>query len=57
MHTHSFSTPSQMYGGAIYDVYEREDGTLWVDNGEYSSQVNFCPLDGYEAKVKVDRPI
>ena len=42
------------YGGAIYDCEENEDGELWVDNGEYASQVNYCPYCGYKAKAQVD---
>ena len=42
-----------LWGGAINFCYESEDGTLWADNDEYGSQVNFCPMCGYEAKVKI----
>lgn len=51
LHNCSHATKSDQYGGAIGACYEREDGTLWVDNGEYASQVNFCPYCGYRAKV------
>ena len=43
-----------IYGSAINVCVEHEDGTLVVDNGEYGSQVNFCPYCGYEAKVKIE---
>ena len=43
-----------LFGDAIELCREYEDGTLWVDNGEYGSQVNFCPVCGYEAKVKIN---
>lgn len=43
--------PTGMYGAAFSRVLEREDGTLWIDNGEYQSQVSFCPVCGYKAKV------
>lgn len=37
---------------------EKEDGTLWVNNEEYESQVNFCPYCGYPARIKaVVKPI
>ena len=39
------------WGDAVGACYEKKDGTLWVDNGEYGSQVNFCPYCGYKAKV------
>ncbi len=42
-----------LYGAAIDDCYEDQDGYLFVANGEYGSQVNFCPMCGYEAKVKI----
>lgn len=38
------------YGAAILICEEREDGTLWVSNDEYSSRVNYCPFCGYKAK-------
>lgn len=46
-------TKDYIYGVAIYQCTELEDGTLMVDNEEYGSQVNFCPYCGYEAKVKI----
>lgn len=41
------------YGPAVTNVDEHKDGTLWVGNGEYGTQVNFCPFTGKEAKVKI----
>jgi len=41
------------WGSAINFCYESDDGTLWVSNNEYGSQVNYCPQCGYEAKVKI----
>lgn len=50
--------PYEGYGEAITSCVEREDGTLWVGNGEYATQVNFCPFCGFGAKVKfVERKI
>lgn len=45
--------PHDGYGNAVEYCSESESGTLWVSNGEYSSQVNFCPVCGYKAKVAV----
>jgi hypothetical protein len=45
--------PQQGYGDAITEIDEHDDGTLWAGNGEYGTQVNFCPFCGYEAKTKV----
>jgi ribosomal protein L37E len=42
-----------IYGDAIYECYEHGDGTLRAGNGEYESQVDFCPYCGYSAKVKI----
>lgn len=42
-----------LYGCAIDECYEDLDGYLFVSNGEYGSQVNYCPACGYEAKRKI----
>jgi len=39
------------YGEAVDGCFEEPDWRLWVTNGEYSSQVNFCPYCGYKARV------
>jgi len=44
--------PESLYGPAIDECSER-GGKLYVSNGEYESQVNYCPFCGYEAKGKV----
>lgn len=44
---------SYQYGVAVLECWQEEDGTLTVDNGEYASQVNYCPYCGYEADVKI----
>jgi len=43
-----------LYGAAIIECAEDLEGRLFVENGEYGSQVNYCPMCGYEAKVKID---
>jgi hypothetical protein len=43
-----------LFGCALTTCAEDDEGKLWADNGEYGSQVNFCPVCGYEAKVKVE---
>ena len=45
--------PNDYYGNAIEKCVEREDGTLWVDNSEYATRVNYCPFCGYRAKAPV----
>jgi len=47
--------PEDGYGEAIECVEEREDGTLWASNSEYGTQVNFCPVCGWEAGRKVKK--
>lgn len=42
-----------LWGKAITSCTEDEEGKLFVDNEEYGNQVNFCPICGYEAKVKI----
>jgi len=43
-------SPNEECGPAIDYCYEEEDGSLWAGNGEYESQVNFCPFCGKKAK-------
>jgi hypothetical protein len=45
---------TDLYGSAIEDCREDDAGRLWVDNGEYATQVNFCPYCGYPAKIQVE---
>ena len=54
IHRCKLDSAESMWGPAIDQCVEREDGTLWAGNGEYESQVNFCPACGYAAKVKTD---
>ena len=42
-----------MYGFAANVCEEHADGTLWIDNGEYSNAVNYCPFCGYKATKQV----
>jgi hypothetical protein len=52
LHSCILNSPEEGYGAAIESCDEHQDGTLWVGNGEYGSQVNYCPVCGYEAKLK-----
>ncbi len=45
--------PSHGRGSCVDECSEDEEGRLFVGNGEYGSQINFCPYCGYEAKIKV----
>ena len=42
------------FGPAILAVIEDDDGRMYVFNGEYASQVNFCPYTGQRATVLRD---
>jgi len=48
--THDF----RGYGSLVDYCFEQESGELWIKtgNGEYESQVNYCPKCGYKAKVE-----
>lgn len=54
LHCIIIQTPSRYYGAAITRCIEDSEGRLWVDNGEYSSQVNYCPFTGIKAKIQTD---
>lgn len=41
------------YGAAVTCCVEDEEGKLWVANGEYESQVNYCPYCGFRASTQV----
>jgi hypothetical protein len=45
---------NQMAGPAISYCKQYSDGFLFAGNGEYESQVNFCPICGYKAKVGIE---
>ena len=52
-------TPQDMFDGArfgpaILAVIEDDDGRMYVFNGEFASQVNFCPYTGQRATVLRD---
>jgi hypothetical protein len=51
-HKCELDSPYRPYGPAILEVFEDDEG-LWAENGEYCSQVNYCPVCGYEAKKKI----
>lgn len=42
-----------LYGCAVTECIEYEDGKLYVSNGEYGNRVNYCPFCGYKAKVQM----
>lgn len=48
-----YLAPDGAYGQAVDTVYMNEEGEMWVTNGEYATQVNFCPFTGTEAIKKM----
>jgi hypothetical protein len=40
-------------GPAVTVCLEREDGSLWAGNMEYTSRVNFCPFCGFRARNQI----
>lgn len=53
-HLCELDSPSATYGVAVDTCHEEPDGTFWVGNGEYSSQVNYCPVCGAKAPKQVE---
>lgn len=58
MEKHSCKSPpgikARCYGVAIDHCTEDDEGIFWAGNGEYRSQVNFCPFCGKEAPVAIN---
>jgi len=50
---YNFYTPNDSFGTAISYTIIDEDGKMWVGNGEYESQVNFCPMTGKKAPTQL----
>ena len=55
-HNCTLDSLSDVYGIAMDICYEKDDGTFWVSNGEYASQVNYCPVCGAKAPKQVEQP-
>ena len=53
-HYCELSAPDRAYGPAIECCTEDADGFFWAENGEYSSQVNYCPVCGAKAPRQVE---
>lgn len=53
-HFCEIKTKSGMYGCAIMNCEEDEEGHFWVGNGEYDSQVNYCPQCGEKAPTPAE---
>lgn len=49
-----YRSPHGLYGPAVTTVRMDKDGKMWVHNGEYESQVNFCPFTGVPAEKQME---
>jgi hypothetical protein len=56
-HECNFRWNSGGYGPAITTCWEDENNALWVGNGEYSSQVNYCPNCRFESRYDIYKDI
>jgi hypothetical protein len=48
------NSPDGAYGPAIDECNEDDEGRFWVGNGEYESQVNYCPVCGMKAPRQIE---
>lgn len=48
-----YRAPDKMWGQAITHVEIDKEGKMWAHNGEYATQVNYCPFTGVPAPVKM----
>lgn len=49
-----YELESLLWGCAIYYTRIDINGKMWIGNGEYESQVNYCPVTGKEAPQKIN---
>ena len=50
-----YLAPNEIYGAAITEIIEGEDGKMWASNSEYATQINFCPFTGKKASVQMGK--
>lgn len=48
-----YKSPQKSWGPSVEYVRVDESGKMWIGNGEYESQVNFCPFTGTPAPVQM----
>lgn len=53
IHKCTCKVPHAIYGPAVNLCREDHNGTYWVGNGEYASQVNYCPFCGKKAPTQI----
>lgn len=52
-YTMNYQSPHKDWGKAITYTKVDQDGKMWVGNGEYESQVNYCPFTGTPAPLQM----
>lgn len=45
----NYNAPYKLWGDAITYTRIDEKGRMWAGNGEYETQVNYCPFTGTPA--------
>jgi hypothetical protein len=53
--TNESSAPEELYGAAITKIDQR-DGQWWAHNGEYSTEISFCPWCGIRLSPDAKSP-
>jgi hypothetical protein len=48
-----YCAPRGAWGDATTYTRIDESGKMWIGNGEYESQVNYCPMTGAKAPVQM----
>ena len=48
-----YRSPEGLWGIAISYTRIDEEGKMWIGNGEYESQVNYCPFTGTPAPIQM----
>lgn len=53
MEIYKFHSPDGLFGTAVAYTRVDSNGKMWVGNGEYETQVNFCPMTGKQAPTQL----
>ena len=52
-HKCDLGLPHGAFGSAVKECVEDDEGRLWAGNGEYESQVDYCPYCGFKAPRQI----
>ena len=50
-----YTAPRKLWGDAVTYTRIDDDGKMWIGNGEYESQANYCPMTGVAAPTQMKR--